>query len=237
VLLAISAQTVALASVLASLIVGLAATIGLIFNTWFAKRSERESRIWDRKSRAYVTLLWYAQRSMLDVERTYPLKGPAWGKPLGLLPDEKYLEISAEVGAFGTTTVLVAQEKFSAGVRAFFGRVDEMREDEERDSAEMDLDELDVRREEVRGLRQSLEELVRAELAHRVRGSPEFTDRFWPRSSLVDAQRRGFGDRLPAGHGAARSGRPTETRRAGRKDALGLPCPRPGELCRHSLTA
>ena len=162
-LLAISAQTVALASVLASLIVGLAATIGLIFNTWFAKRSERESRIWDRRSRAYVALLWYAQRSMLDVERTFPVSGAAWGKPLGLLPDEKYLEISAEVGAFGTTTVLVAQERFSAGVRAFFGRVDEMREDE----AVVDLDELEVRREEVRGLRSSLEELVRAELAHR----------------------------------------------------------------------
>jgi hypothetical protein len=162
VLLAISAQTVALASVLASLIVGLAATIGLIFNTWFAKRSERESRIWDRRSRAYVTLLWYAQRSMLDVERTFPLSGAAWGKPLGLLPDERYLEISAEVGAFGTTTVLVAQEKFTAGVRAFFGRVDEMREDEV-----VDLDELEVLREEIRRLRKSLEELVRAELAHR----------------------------------------------------------------------
>ena len=84
---------------------------------------------------------------MLDVERTFPVSGAAWGKPLGLLPDEKYLEISAEVGAFGTTTVLVAQERFSAGVRAFFGRVDEMREDE----ALLDLDELEVRREEVPG--------------------------------------------------------------------------------------
>jgi hypothetical protein len=66
------------------------------------------------------------------------------------------------VGAFGTTTVLVAQEKFTAGVRAFFGRVDEMREDEV-----VDLDELEVLREEIRRLRKSLEELVRAELAHR----------------------------------------------------------------------
>lgn len=86
-LLAISDQTVALVGVISGAVLGLAGTLGMIFNTWFAKRAEQKARVLEGRSKAYERLLWYARRTMLDAERTYPLEEPAWGEPLGLLPD------------------------------------------------------------------------------------------------------------------------------------------------------
>ncbi len=126
-LLAISDQTVALVGVISGAVLGLAGTLGVIFNTWFAKRAEQKARVLEGRSKAYERLLWYARRTMLDAERTYPLEEPAWGEPLGLLPDPEYLEISAAVAAFGTVSVLQAFEEFNAKVRYFFARADELK--------------------------------------------------------------------------------------------------------------
>lgn len=171
-ILAVSSEAVALAGVVSGAVVGLVGTLVGILNTRMARGYEREARVWEARSRAYERLLWYAHRTMLDAERTYPLEEPAWGETLGMLPDSDYLEITAAVAAYGSRRVLRSLEDFSARSRDFFARAKKLEEIEKRGGAKVDRVELERLREEARTRLEQLDELVRAELEHREPESP-----------------------------------------------------------------